>query len=49
MAKPTGTAQPLPRYVERTPLKTGGWGHFFHVPSKYKWKGMSAARRTARP
>ena len=39
MAKPLRTAQPLPRYVERRPLKTGGWCQFFHVPSKYKRKG----------
>src|SRR5262245_31619821 len=36
---PPRTALPLPRYVERRPLKTGGWGHFFHVPSKYRTKG----------
>jgi hypothetical protein len=27
------SALPLPRYVERKPLKGGGWGYFFHVPS----------------
>jgi hypothetical protein len=31
--KPPRTAQPLPRYVERKPLKGGAWGYFFHVPS----------------
>ncbi|WP_051677248.1 hypothetical protein [Bradyrhizobium sp. URHD0069] len=31
--KPPRSALPLPRYVERKPLKGGGWGHFFHVPS----------------
>jgi hypothetical protein len=36
--KPPRSALPLPRYVERKPLKTG-WAHFFHVPSKYKKKG----------
>lgn len=40
MAKPLPTAQPLPRYVERRPLKNGGWCHFFRVPSKYKRKGL---------
>jgi hypothetical protein len=39
--KPPRSALPLPRYVERRPLKTGGWGHFFHVPSKYKKKGCA--------
>jgi len=27
------SALPLPRYVERKPVKAGGWGYFFHVPS----------------
>ncbi len=31
--KPRRSALPLPRYVERKPLKSGGWGYFFHVPS----------------
>jgi hypothetical protein len=31
--KPLRSALPLPRYVERKPLKSGGWGYFFHVPS----------------
>ena len=31
--KPPRSALPLPRYVERKPLKNGGWGFFFHVPS----------------
>lgn len=31
--KPPRTALPLPRYVERKPLKADGWGYFFHVPS----------------
>jgi hypothetical protein len=35
------TALPLPRYVERRSLKSGGWGYFFHVPSKYKVKGCT--------
>ncbi|MCP3368284.1 hypothetical protein [Bradyrhizobium cajani] len=30
---PPRSALPLPRYVERKPLKGGGWGYFFHVPS----------------
>lgn len=37
--KPPRTALPLPRYTERKHLKTGGWGYFFHVPSKYTKKG----------
>jgi hypothetical protein len=31
--KPPRSALPLPRYTERKPLKAGGWGYFFHVPS----------------
>lgn len=31
--KPPRSALRLPRYVERKPLKSGGWGYFFHVPS----------------
>jgi hypothetical protein len=31
--KPPRTALPLPRYVERKPLKGGAFGYFFHVPS----------------
>jgi hypothetical protein len=30
--KPRRSAQPLPRYVERKPLKSG-WGYFFNVPT----------------
>lgn len=30
--KPPRTALPLPRYVLRKPLKSGGHGHFFNVP-----------------
>jgi hypothetical protein len=33
VTKPPRSALPLPRYVERKPLKSGGWAHFFHVPS----------------
>ncbi|MGY3608090.1 MULTISPECIES: hypothetical protein [unclassified Bradyrhizobium] len=32
---------PLPRYVERKPLKSGGWGYFFHVPSWAKKAGCT--------
>jgi hypothetical protein len=31
--KPPRSALPLPRYVERKPLKRGGWGYFFNVPT----------------
>jgi hypothetical protein len=31
--KPPRSALPLPRYVERKPLKGDGRGYFFHVPS----------------
>jgi hypothetical protein len=30
---PPRSALPLPRYVRRKPLKGGGWGYFFDVPS----------------
>jgi hypothetical protein len=33
VSKPPRTARPKPRYVERKPLKGGGWGYFFHVPT----------------
>jgi hypothetical protein len=39
--KPPRTALPLPRYVERKPLRTGGWGYFFHVPSWAKKAGCT--------
>ncbi len=31
--KPPRTALPLPRYVRRKPLKSGGWGYFFDLPT----------------
>jgi hypothetical protein len=37
--KPLRSALPLPRYTERKPLKAGGWGYFFHVPSWTKKAG----------
>lgn len=33
MTRPPRSALPLPRYVERKPLKGGAWGYFFHAPS----------------
>jgi hypothetical protein len=33
VTKPPRSALPRPRYVERKPLKSGGWAYFFHVPS----------------
>ena len=30
--KPPRSAQPLPRYVQRKPLKSG-WAYFFNVPT----------------
>jgi hypothetical protein len=33
VTKPPRSALPLPRYTERKPLKGGGWGYFFHVPT----------------
>jgi hypothetical protein len=30
---PARSALPLPRYVLRRPLRTGGWGYFFNVPT----------------
>jgi hypothetical protein len=41
VAKPPRSALPLPRYVERKPLKSGGWGYFFHVPSWAKKAGCT--------
>ncbi len=37
--KPPRTAMPLPRYVERKPLKGGGWAYFFHVRAKDRRAG----------
>jgi hypothetical protein len=37
--KPPRSALRLPRYTERKPLKTGGWGYFFHVPTWAKKAG----------
>src|SRR6266436_9720375 len=31
--KPPRSALPLPRYVRRKPLKSGGWGYFFDLPT----------------
>jgi hypothetical protein len=39
--KPPRTALAKPRYVERKPLKGGGWGYFFHVPSWAKKAGCT--------
>jgi hypothetical protein len=39
--KPPRSALPLPRYVERKPLKNGGWSYFFHVPSWAKKAGCT--------
>ena len=41
MTNPPRSALPLPRYVERKPLKTGGWAYFFHVPSWAKKAGCT--------
>jgi hypothetical protein len=43
--KPPRSALPLPRYVERKPLKSGGWGYFFHVPSWAKKAGCTVQSR----
>src|SRR5690242_5323380 len=37
---PPRTVLPLPRYVERKPLKSG-WGYFFHVPRWAKAAGCT--------
>jgi hypothetical protein len=39
--KPTRSALPLPRYVERKPLKSGAWSYFFHVPLWAKKAGCT--------
>jgi hypothetical protein len=31
--KPPRSALPLPRYVRRKPLRSGGWGYFFDLPT----------------
>ena len=37
--KPPRTALPLPRHVQRKPLKGGGWGYFFNVSTKARKAG----------
>jgi hypothetical protein len=44
--KPPRSALPKPRYVERKPLKGGGWGYFFHVPS---WARKAGCRMQNEP
>ncbi len=46
--KPPRSALPLPRYVERKPLKSGGWGYFFHVPSWARKVGCTVQSGAAR-
>jgi hypothetical protein len=46
VTKPPRSALPLPRYVERKPLKTGGWGYFFHVPSWARTRVIQARVRS---
>jgi hypothetical protein len=41
--KPPRTALPLPRYVQRKPLKSGVWGHFFTVPTWARKAGCLVA------
>ena len=33
------SAQPLPRHVQRKPLKGGGWGYFFNISTKARKAG----------
>src|SRR6476620_369599 len=40
--KPPRSALPLPRYVERKPLKSG-WGYFFNVPTWARRSGCPIA------
>jgi hypothetical protein len=42
--KPPRSALPLPRYVRRKPLKTGGWGYFFDVPASWIKAGCLVRR-----
>jgi hypothetical protein len=37
--KPPRSALRLPRYVDRKPLKSGGWAYYFNVPSLWKKAG----------
>jgi hypothetical protein len=37
--KPPRTALPLPRQVQRKPLKGGGWGYFFNISTKARKAG----------
>ena len=43
--KPPRSALPLPRYVQRKPLKSG-WAYFFNVPS---WAGKAGCRVSNEP
>jgi len=42
--KPPRSALPLPRYVRRKPLKTGGWGYFFDIPASWIRAGCLVQR-----
>src|SRR5262245_50536677 len=44
--KPPRSALPLPRYVRRKPLKSGGWGDFFDPPT---WARRSGCPVEAEP
>jgi hypothetical protein len=37
--KPPRSALPLPRYVDRKPLKSRGWAYYFNVPSLWRKAG----------
>jgi len=41
--KPPRSAQPLPRYVRRKPLKSGAWGYFFDLPTWARKAGCQIA------
>jgi hypothetical protein len=42
--KPPRSALPLPRYVRRKPLRSGGWGYFFDLPTWARRAGCTINR-----
>jgi hypothetical protein len=42
--KPPRSALPLPRYVRRKPLRSGGWGYFFDLPTWARRAGCTISR-----
>ena len=42
------SALPLPRYVLRKPIKSGGWAYYFNVPIWARKAGCPVQERAAR-